>query len=149
MKQKLLNKRKTKTRKYAMYGGQSPISSPPPGLPPGSAFSGFRYSKSELDAAIYNYVKAAYSIREAANAIKETSQYQNTDDPTNQNPGTRYLQRNSSASFKSAAESMQESLNRFYAGITGVPPVLTPISAPPPLGNPPYPPFALAPNYRG
>lgn len=145
MKQKIVNKRKSKTRKYSMYGGQVPVPSPSPA----TAFSGFRYSKSELDAAIYNYVKAAYSIKEAANAIKETSVFQNTIDPTNQNPGTRYLQRNSSASFKSAAESMQESLNRFYAGITGVPPVLTPISAPPPLGNPPYPPFALGANYLG
>ena len=145
MKEKIGNKKKSKTRKYNMYGGQG--STPRPA--PSPAFSGFRYSKSELDAAIYNYVKAAYSIKQAANAIKETSTFQNTFDPTNQNPGTRYLQRDSSVSFKSAAESMEDSLSRFYAGITGVPLGLTPISGPPPLGSPPYPPFALGATYLG
>ena len=143
MKQKLANKRKFRTRKHFMYGGQSPAPVPAPS----PAFEGFNYSDTELRSALNNYLISAYSIKQAANAIKDTSMFQNVVDPTNANPGTRFLQRNSSTSFKEAAAAIKESLTRFYGGITGVTAPTTSVTAPPPLGNPPYPPFALGANY--
>lgn len=144
MKQKIGNKRKYRTRKHFMYGGQS---IPRPAPSPSPAFQGFNYSDTELKSALNNYLISAYSIKQAANAIKDTSIFQNIVDPTNVNPGTRFLQRNSSTSFKEAAVAIKESLGRFYGGITGVTAPLTTPTAPPPLGNPPYPPFSLGASY--
>ena len=104
MKRKVADKRRLKTRKYGMYGGQSPVPAPAPASGAAApAFEGFNYTDAELRSALNSYLQAAYSIRNAANAIKDTSQFQNTNDPTNQNPGTRFLQRTSSSSFKDAA----------------------------------------------
>lgn len=131
MKRKSTHKRKSKTRKYNMYGGQSPAPAP--------AFSGFGYSNTELYTSLNNYLQAAYSIKLAANAIKETSANQNV--PTT---GTRNLQINSAASFSIAATSIQSSLDRLYNAFTGANP---PLAAPPP-GYPPYapPPYRYSPH---
>jgi hypothetical protein len=150
MKQKIANRRKLKTRKYAMYGGApSPAPRPAPAVSPGPAFAGFDYTDAELRSALDSYLQAAYSIRNAANAIKETSIFQNKDDPTNVNPGTRYMQRSSSASFKDAAATISNAISRFYSGITMTTAPIPPSSSPPPLGSPPYPPFSLGASYLG
>jgi hypothetical protein len=120
-----LNTRKNRTR--VMYGGA------PAAAPNDNIFS--RYDPEDIRTTLNNFLQAAYSVYQAALAVKETSDNQNkpTTDPTDPTRGTRYLQRDSSASFTTAADSIQRSLNNLYMalGDTSVGPTLSPASAPP------------------
>jgi hypothetical protein len=129
-------KRKLKTRKNRshnrtrlMYGG-SPAPAP---VSNDNIFS--RYDSVDVRTTLNNFLQAAYSVYQAALAIKNTSDNQNkpTTDPTDTTRGTRYLQRDSSASFYTAADSIQRSLNNLYMALadTTVGPTLSPASAPP------------------
>lgn len=123
MKRKSIHKRKSKTRKYVMYGG----------APAPASFTGFGYSAGELYTSLNNYLNAAYSIKVAANAVKDTSINQNL--PVT---GTRVLQKMSSDSFASAASTMKNSLDRLYMSFTQQLISLPPVPARPPIGSPPY-----------
>jgi len=115
-----------------MYGGQT-VPAPAP------AFSGFGYSNTELYTSLNNYLQAAYSIKLASNAIKDTSTSQNT-----LVTGTRNLQKNSALSFQTATTTIQTSLDRLYNAFAGTNP---PLTAPPP-GYPPHvpPPYTYGPH---
>jgi hypothetical protein len=127
MKRKSIQKRKSKTRKYNMYGGSVPAPAP--------AFSGFGYGNTDLYTSLNNYLLAAHSIKLAANAIKDTSVSQNIP-----NTGTRNLQRISSASFSEASNRIQDSLTRLYQALNNnVSPTLTPATSPPPYSYSPPP----------
>jgi hypothetical protein len=124
MKNKSMHQRRSKTRKYTMYGG-APAPAP--------AFSGFGYTNAELYTSLNNYLQAAHSIKIAANAIKDTSINQNSSVT-----GTRVLQKMSSDSFGSAASSMKNSLDRLYQSFTNTSISLPPLPSPPPTAPPPY-----------
>ena len=108
------NKRRTTTRKRVMYGGQLP-----PFIPaPAGLFPGDNFNPQDVYNALNNYLKAAWSINEAAKAIDETSQFQNN---TNANPnitGTRVLQKSSAVSFSTATSSFINSLKGIYGSLT-------------------------------
>ena len=114
-----------------MYGGvgePAPVAAPPP------AFSGFGYDSPALYTSLNNYLLAAYSIKLAANAIRDTSMSQNLGTTT----GTRYLQRNSSVSFTEATQTINNSLTNLYKALNNnIDPTLVPAAAPPPLAPPP------------
>jgi len=127
MKRKSMLKNKSKTRKYRLYGGQSPAPGPAPvaaaaAAPP--AFDPWGYSKPVLYDSLSNYLQAAYSMKLASAAIRDTSVSQNT-----QITGTRNLQLDSANSYQIAAETIQTSLDRLYQAFTNSMPSLT---APPP-----------------
>jgi predicted trehalose synthase len=130
-------KRKLNTRKYnkrLLYGGNPPASMT-------DIFS--KYNPDDVRLTLTNFLQAAYSVYQAALAIKETSDNQNkpTTDATDATRGTRYLQRDSSASFLTAADSIERSLNNLYMALsdTSVGPTLSPAAATPtdPEWNPP------------
>jgi len=131
MKRKFKSRRNLNTRKYKkrlLYGGDPPA--------PGPAANIFaRYNADDVRLTLDNYLQAAYSVYQASLAIKETSDNQNksTSDPTDPQRGTRYLQRDSAASFGTAADSIRRSLNNLYMALsdTTTGPTLSPASAPP------------------
>ena len=132
MKRKLKTRRNnTKKRRTVMYGGA-------PAPAPAEITNIFaKYDSEDVRKTLNNFLQAAYSVQQAALAIKATSDNQNrpTTDPTDPLRGTRYLQRDSSASFSTAADSIQRSLNNLYMALseTSVGPTLSPASAPPGL----------------
>ena len=136
-------KNKSKTRKYRMYGGQgAPAAAAPAvaGQEGGqAAFDPWGYSRTELFTSLNNYLQAAYSMKLASDAIKDTSVSQNT-----LITGTRNLQLSSANSYKIAADTVQLSLDRLYQAFTSS---LPPLSAPPPGRFPPHalPPYAYTP----
>jgi hypothetical protein len=116
MKRKFKSRRNLNTRKYKkrlLYGG-----TPPAPAPAGNIFS--RYNADDVRLTLDNYLQAAYSVYQAALAIKETSDSQNkaTANPTDIDRGTRYLQRDSAASFGTAADSIRRSLNNLYMALS-------------------------------
>lgn len=130
MKRKLKSRRNLNTRKNStrvMYGG-----APAPATT-GNIFS--KYDPEDVRTTLNNFLQASYSVYQAALAVKETSDNQNTptSNPTDNDRGTRYLQRDSSASFTTATDSIKRSLNNLYMalGDTTVGPTLSPASAPP------------------
>jgi hypothetical protein len=132
MRRKLKSRRNLNTRKnktHVMYGG-SPAPAPNSN---NNIFS--RYDTDDVRITLNNFLQAAYSVYQAALAIKETSdnQNKNTTSAADSARGTRYLQRDSSASFLTATDSIQRSLNNLYKalGDTTVGPTLSPASAPP------------------
>jgi len=129
MKRKSIHKRKSKTRKYIMYGGVAPA--PAPG------FTGFGYTSAELHTSLKNYLDAAYSIKVAANAVRDTSINQNNP-AEGEEKGSRFLQRASSDSFNSAAGTMKNSLDRLYMAFTQQLISLPPTPGIPPHSLPPY-----------
>ena len=130
------SKRNQRTRKQRMlmYGG---VASPAPA--PG--FNIFNtYSATEVQSSLNNLLQAAYSVYQAALAIKATSNNQNNN-TTDSTRGTRYLQIDSATSFQTATTTIQNSLNNLYMQLaqTSTSPTLIPASAPPPLGWAPPP----------
>jgi len=111
------NKRRTTTRKRAMYGGQygdqygGQLLAPAP--PPLARFPGSNFNPQDIYNALNNYLTAAYSINEAAKAIEDTSNFQNN--PTD---GTRNLQKTSALSFSTAAQTFVNSLRGVYGSLT-------------------------------
>lgn len=127
------SRRNNRTRKYVAYGGQAAPA-------PANIFTG--YSSTDVHTSLNNFLQAAYSIYEAALAIKATAENQSTytPDPNAPNRGTRYLQLDSSGSFSSASSTIQSSLDNLYRTLTGAtsgPPMPGPMTAPPPPWNPP------------
>jgi len=133
MKHKLKLRGKLKTKKYKkrlLYGGN------PPAPAPSSITDIFdRYDPSDVRTTLNNFLQAAYSVHQAALAIKATSDSQNkiTAIPTDPTRGSRYLQKDSSYSFTTAADSIRQSLNNLYMALseTTVGPILSPAAAPP------------------
>ena len=133
MRHKLKLRAKLNTKKYKkrlLYGGN------PPAPAPSSITDIFdKYDANDVRTTLNNFLQAAYSVHQAALAIKATSDNQNkiTADPTDPTRGTRYLQRDSSYSFTTAADSIRQSLNNLYMALsdTSVGPTLSPASAPP------------------
>lgn len=121
-----LNTRKNRTR--LMYGGVAPA-------PASSSNIYTRYDPNDVRTTLNNFLTAAYSVLQASEAIKATSDNQNkpTTNPTDSTRGTRWLQRDSSASFYTAADSIQRSLNSLYMalGDTTVGPTISPATDPP------------------
>ena len=110
------NKRRTTTRKRAMYGGQygdqygGQLLAPAP--PPLARFPGSNFNPQDIYNALNNYLTAAYSINEAAKAIEDTSYFQNSAN------GTRTLQKTSALSFSTAASSFVNSLRSAYGSLS-------------------------------
>jgi hypothetical protein len=133
MKTKLKTRRNNtkKNRSRVMYGG-APAPAP---ADLSNIFS--RYDAADVRNTLNNFLQAAYSVYQASLAIKETSDNQNrpTTNPTDPLRGTRYLQRDSSASFTTATDSVQRSLNNLYMALSGttIGPTLSPASASPGL----------------
>ena len=132
MKRKFKSRRNLNTRKYnkrLLYGGTPPA----PGPAAENIFA--RYDAGDVRSTLNNYLQAAYSVYQASLAIKETSDNQNkaTANPDDVGRGTRYLQRDSAASFGTAADSIRRSLNNLYMALsdttTGL--TLSPATAPP------------------
>ena len=118
------NKRRTTTRRRVMYGGN-----PAPAV----MFPGDNFNPQDVYTALNNYLQAAYSINQAALAIKDTSNFQNNPDTSNPAvTGTRILQKNSALSFSTAATSFINSLKGVYGSLTSG----TTIPLPPVPGSP-------------
>ena len=130
------SKRNQRTRKQRMlmYGG-APSPAPAPGF---NIFN--TYSATDVQSSLNNFLQAAYSVYQAAIAIKATSTNQNNN-TTDSTRGTRYLQIDSANSFQTATTTIQNSLNNLYMQLaqTSTSPTLIPASAPPPLGWAPPP----------
>lgn len=140
MKRKSMLKNKSKTRKYKLYGGQgvAPAAAAPAVAGQGGDFDPWGYSRPVLYDSLNNYLQAAYSMKLASAAIKDTSVSQNMIIT-----GTRNLQLDSANSYQTAATTIQTSLDRLYQAFTNN---LPPLSAPPP-GFPPHalPPYTYTP----
>lgn len=105
------NKRRTTTRRRVMYGGNP--------APAAVMFPGDNFNPQDVYTALNNYLQAAYSINQAALAIKDTSNFQNNPDTSNPAvTGTRILQKNSALSFSTAATSFINSLKGVYGSLT-------------------------------
>jgi len=119
------NKRRSTTRRRVMYGGA-------PNPAPALRFPGDNFNPQDIFNALNNYLKAAYSINQAAQAIKETSDFQNN--PGTTNPaltGTRIIQKNSAISFSTAASSFINSLKGVYGSLTSGNTMMLPSSSAP------------------
>ena len=123
------NKRRTTTRKRVMYGGQYP----PPSPGPAKMFPGDNFNPLDVYNALNNYLKAAWSINEAAKAIHDTSKFQNNPDTSNPAlTGSRILQKTSALSFSTASTSFLNSLKGIYGSLTsGLVMPIPPMSATP------------------
>ena len=137
MKRKLKTRRTNtkKNRNRVMYGG-APAPDPSP-APSDVSNIFFRYDATDVRKTLDNFLQASYSVYQAALAIKDTSDNQSrpTTDPSDPLRGTRYLQRDSSASFTTASDSIQRSLNNLYMALSGTTtgPTLSPAAASPGL----------------
>ena len=130
MKRKLKTRRNNtrKNRSRLMYGG-APAPAP---IDVSNIF--FRYDAEDVRKTLDNFLQAAYSVYQAALAISDTSDNQNKP-TTDDSRGTRWLQRDSSASFTTASDSIQRSLNNLYMALSGTTtgPTLSPAAASPGL----------------